>query len=201
MSEIKNPISIFGLTSSRDNISKTELEDNFDVLDDNSEMITSYISKETYETEEDGDLKPFKYKYVIEVYEPEYNDEDDGHDGNLYVTLYMVIDPKDVHPSIYQKVTNYSDVEEADYYDFQSEGFNVIFEQSEFKNGEYDLKEILNAAANAVDTINAMRGFWLDRYKNRLGNTGWDYIEWLINNKDLFSSAKERWEEEKEENN
>lgn len=40
-----------------------------------------------------------------------------------------------------------------------------------------EVQPVLDGIANRVQAINGMYGFFMDRPLNRLGNTGWDFLD------------------------
>ena len=63
------------------------------------------------------------------------------------------------------------------------------------KEGE----EILSKAGVCIDLIDSMRGFYLDKFENGLGNTGWDFLKELVYNESSVNLAMKRFEEWKQE--
>ena len=59
-------------------------------------------------------------------------------------------------------------------------------------DGGFD-KSVVDCIANVVDFIDNMRGFYLDRYQNRLGSTGWDYLYDFVKDVDCFKAALDRF--------
>lgn len=51
----------------------------------------------------------------------------------------------------------------------------------------------LNDIATVVDTIDAMRGFYLDKAWNRMGTTGWDSLHEMVEGKDAIFATINRY--------
>ena len=193
MSEIKNPISIFGVTFSKNTLKPIdEAFDICDIYDDDS--LDMYMGKEVFKTDEDDSIRPFNYKLAIEVYRPE------DETNEVWFTLYMVIHPNDLYEDNYLKRAY--NPEDLDYIDSVIEGYVVTLAHTKFNLNETDetIETLTNAAGTASETVNLMRGFWLDRYANRLGNTGWDYIEHLLYGTPLLTLAEQRFDEQNHNN-
>lgn len=119
----------------------------------------------TFTHEEDDDLC-FDYAYVANMYRGIY-------ENGIHCELLFVV------------LTGYEDVIEA----IQG-GFSIPLEVEYFEVNEpysYDsiiecpeAYEWLNNAANVFGVIDRFRGFYLDRYVNIIGNTGWDYINFSL---------------------
>lgn len=136
-------------------------------------------SKEVFNHEEEG--FPFKYKYVITAIQ---------FDDILQYEVSLVPMPTSLHPEVRKKVADFCGIEESelvvkDVYDY---GIYVCFghHTTDNINGTPPFEEdVLNGLAYAVGYANRMRGFYLDRKINRVGNSGWDMLHMAIENKPL----------------
>lgn len=175
------------------------LEDKFvEYYNDGGEAY--YVSKQTFNHVEDG--LSFRYKYMIEVVDfREFCDE-----NKITVNLFIV-------PTLWSLSQNKrdnvlsdfgSDIPKSDLTpDILRTGYGVSLGGEVFEVGDYDddpdwesrddIRDCLNVVANVFETINAMRGFWLDRVQNRIGNTGWDFLNDYINDKPFMEVAIQRY--------
>lgn len=69
--------------------------------------------------------------------------------------------------------------------DFAQEGYGVSLGEEIVEAHEQWNENILNGFATAIETINSLRGFYLDRPVNRLGMTGWDFLEMAMSDKEI----------------
>lgn len=79
-------------------------------------------------------------------------------------------------------------------------GFHVMLhnEQVPFNEDEDKmLNEVeykVNSAMAVHNAVEGLIGFDLDKYVNRIGNTGWDFLEDFCSDKDLITTALARFE-------
>lgn len=142
-------------------------------------------SKEMFRHDDD-DLG-FDYRICVEVVDwQEATGEDDKE---LVLELKLVPEFKSLSPKYQSSVLSCCGIEEAEVnaLDVSSYGCNVLLASEECKYDELDEK--LEAIANVFESINSLRGFYLDRYVNRIGNTGWDYLNGFINDEDYIQTA------------
>ena len=156
-----------------------------------------YISKEEFlhdETDCDEDGLKFNYRYVING--DAYCDRGKIH---RFYNLYLVVCPKSLCKEKLEDVLDCCGIsaDEANCCDVVDYGILVPMGDVEFEfdedNDEGWNDEVLNNIANVFETINGLRGFYLDKPMNRLGNTGWDLLYEAVRGKDLFESVKERY--------
>lgn len=156
-----------------------------------------YVSKQTFNHVEDG--LSFRYKYVIEVMDMRELCGEDRVTVNLLIvpTLQSLSEKnrKSVLEGFGDDVPTYDITP-----DIVMTGLSVALGGEAFEVGEDDdwedhdeIRECLNGIANIFETINSMRGFWLDRIQNRIGNTGWDFLHDYINDKPFQEAAFERY--------
>lgn len=198
--------SFAGLTPSK--IDRNALDEKFNRLEyGDSEVL--YISKEVFHhdvnNEDDGD---FEYRYCI-------HSEDFGECGNdaFEVTLCLVPLTSHILESLESSGNDYSNSEDpihSDWYviDAVSEGYYVQFgfsgeipyedSESSYADATDEAKENAIVAANVFECANSLRGFFLDRYVNMLGCTGWDYLnEWCYDKGSAIDSVMNRYKDEK----
>jgi hypothetical protein len=91
--------------------------------------------------------------------------------------------------------------DEQDLYDY---GCYVVMGRELLKGVEGDtpldtevVENKIKAAVASFTAFGGMCGFYLDRYQNRIGNTGWDYLNEWVKDIDMAKVAIERWKAEK----
>lgn len=169
----------------------------FDVVDDFDNLCL--VSKQVYEHgEDDGVFNRMKYRYVIIVYGPDdgltiKNEEGEEVDAECYAA-YLVPDMDCIHES---KVKSLQQCYGLDHLtldevkkclsvaDFAQEGYGVSLGEEIVEAKEQWNDDILNIFATAIDTINSLRGFYLDRYVNGIDMTGWDFLEIAMSEKEI----------------
>ena len=152
----------------------------------------AWMSKEVFHHNvEDEPKDNFDYRYMIEAYQCE-------DDGNTYYHLYMVPCYSSLSDKMKKNVLKCSGVEESDVNerDVFDYGCQLVIER-ESHEGEYD-PEVMNKIASVYKCIDSLRGFYLDRYQNRIGSTGWDMLAYYMNDEDFVDKALERYSKEKE---
>lgn len=168
---------IFGFELKSDIIN---VNDKFDVIwGDNDEFIF-YESKETFHHEEEG--LTFDYKYVIVG---EYCE------GKMHYTLYLVPCPNSLGEEKRKSVAACGgiDVEDIEAYDIWSYGCNILI-GSECEEGEVFNNVYFDLIASVFEIVDSMRGFFLDRYVNRIGNNGWDMLNDFVNDVPFLSKLR-----------
>ena len=85
--------------------------------------------------------------------------------------------------------------ENIDYYDVAEYGISVRMADEYLegiKEDKYNLDDIeavrerIEAITATYESVNILRGFYLDRSWNRMGTTGWDTLNNAINGEPLF---------------
>ena len=76
-------------------------------------------------------------------------------------------------------------------YDIYSYGFSIPIKTVETSIDKADY--IVDSAKAVYFGIQGLIGFELDKYKNRLGNTGWDMLNDFCNDVDLIKTALARY--------
>ena len=175
---------VFGISGDK----QFKTEDLFEVLYDETDRFFAY-SKETFTHDfEEGNLN-FKYKYVIEA---------DYCDGDIYYAFYLVPMPESLYKDKLESVLAYSDIdaEDCSIYDVRSYGLGVLFGSTK-TNGKNVNEDTIDAIANAMPTMDRLRGFYLDKIQNLIGNSGWDYLNEYINGIDATKVALDRYKTDK----
>jgi hypothetical protein len=182
---------IFGISTDMD----IKFDEKFEVIYDSGETMIAQ-SKETFTHEEEG--LNFKYKYVIEVAD---GNTWDG-ENNYYIELSVV----PTFDSLCNKKKEYlldsACVEECDVniYDVFNEGYSLFIGYEKYPTNDIPMDEhkevtsALDSIASVFETINAIRGFYFDKYVNRIGNTGWDFLNDFINDIPFIDSLNKRVE-------
>lgn len=156
-----------------------------------------YITKKTYNHEEDG--LNFKYKYVVRVEDLYELSGCDEHKGKFAINLYLVPTTDSMNESVLSRVKlscGIDDDDELNVADIISYGLGANILSEIVPNCRYidgtKVNEKLLAIANLLETIDSMRGFFLDRAWNRIGTTGWDVLKEMIHGIDYIESSFER---------
>lgn len=142
-----------------------------------------YETKEVYTAELDDDT-PYKFKYIIEAYR-------DFDRNKTHYALYLVPMFETLSEKKKQDVS-YSDDEDANVIDIHQYGYNIVMAM-ETHDGDYE-KEVMDRIVSVIPTIHSLRGFYLDKNKNRIGTDGWDLFRSFIDDSyDPYKSALDRY--------
>ena len=133
-----------------------------------------FVSKKIYDHDDDPDIK-FKYQYVITCWVSPENNE-------CYYQLRIVPTFESLHQSRKDKVVDFCGCEQVSISDMIGYGMSVLMDSTSSENG-YDQK-IADNIAQVIDTIDRFFGFYLDKYQNRIGTTGWDMMSDFIKGED-----------------
>ena len=185
---------IFGIGFDHDVLKADDLFDT--IRDSDDEVILA--SKETYHHKEDDGSLDFDYKYVMHA-ENLYEMTGEAVDENKWgIELKLVPMPKSLLTNELSDTAELHDEGEDDVelIDLVEDGkcVQMGFEKVDVSDG-YDkvMPAKFDEGASVVETINAMRGFYLDRPWNRIGSTGWDILNnYVGNGKDFISAAFDR---------
>ena len=175
---------VFGISGDK----QFKVEDLFEVQYDETDMFFAY-SKETFTHDFEEDNLNFKYKYVIEA---------DYCDGDIYYALYLVPMPDSLYKDKLESVLASFDIdaEDCSIYDVRSYGLGILFGSTK-TDGENVNEDTIDAIANAMPTMDRLRGFYLDNIQNLIGNSGWDYLNEYINGIDATKVALDRYKTDK----
>lgn len=169
-------ITIFGITTDKQ-FSWTEKFEESSWSDEER----YFESKEVFEHIDDD--FSFKYKYIIDVAERCWDRKED-----FAVSLELVILPESCYDL--DGVAEFSGISEEDvtWWDLlMYGGHSVNFGTTICEESE--IEETLTKIANVFESMDGLRGFFLDKAWNRIGSTGWDTILHAVLGDDLFAPA------------
>lgn len=152
-------------------------EDKFEVEYDDAED-SVLVSKETFHHDED-DLV-FDYKYVIERTLVE---------DETFYALYMVVCNNSINEELMSEIMGFcgleqkEDVEMRDIISYASA--EVMFGNVSEKTDEENT-EIYDKIASVFETMDRLRGFYIDKPWNMIGTTGWDTLRHAVLGEALF---------------
>ena len=193
----------FGSVSAMEKDEKNWLDLFEEYYNDDGEMIA--FSKEVFEHGFDfEDVCKFKYRLCIKVLTMNsfLSDDEDG-DNDVHIELFIVPLPKYLNSKIKNEIANCMGVEDIDVYDIVTYGNCPCLDRDYLTLNDnvdiYDVTEneeivkMLNACATTCKTINNLRGLYLDRTWNMIGNTGWDLLGDMLNGEDFIQKAFDRY--------
>ena len=183
----------------------TEL-DNFK-LDDNVENNYNdgehwlLWSKDTYKCYLDE--KPVEFKLVVEAADLYGLCGDKSCKGKVEVELYLVPLAKCCTEATLKKA-NCDEGRPTDEQDLFDYGCTVLMGRESLEGMKGDdpletetVKHTVHSAVAVMSCFGNLCGFYLDRYQNRIGSTGWDYLEeWCGDGTDYCQAALNRWKAE-----
>lgn len=181
------------------NVLYHRLNEKFDVVVSDPSSQIFLQSKKVFRHEEDG-LK-FDYRYCIEV----INLADwTGEDGKVLVNLKLVPEFGSLCVQRQADVFSSSGLEnsnEVGSYDVDGYGLSVpigseTLEITTSLDRSRKVKRLLDIAASVFESIDSLRGFYLDRPVNMIGVNGWDLLYDFINGEDYVKSALNRASEQ-----
>jgi hypothetical protein len=157
-----------------------------------------YFSKKTFRYEEEGYLD-FSYKYAIVVTDTRVYTGDD--DAPIVVELMLVPSFNDLaeeNKESLRSYMGYDDGEDDEWHwmDVLDYSFAVKMGEESIDNPNEDIRDewinsepikaILDSIVAIYESVDSLRGFYLDRAWNMIGTTGWDTLNNAINNEPLF---------------
>jgi hypothetical protein len=77
-------------------------------------------------------------------------------------------------------------------FDIISYGFGITLRSVTVENPD-DVEDKINSAIAVRHAVSGLIGFELDRYVNRIGNTGWDFLADYCNDEDPIKKALARY--------
>lgn len=156
-----------------------------------------YKSKKTYHHDEDE--FSFDYNYFVKVEDLYDLSGDDEHKGKFFVELTMIPTKEYCNEKILSNVAQFNgcEIDEIRLHDIVDSGYGarIGYETIEkiYSWNSPKLSNTLNGIATVIDTIDSMRGFYLDNYENRIGTTGWDKLHEMIDGTDAINETMKRW--------
>jgi hypothetical protein len=175
-------ISIFGITAPK---LINSWEEKFYCECNNSGESATYVSKETFVSNEDSDIPDFTFHYVVECMYCE---------GKWYYCLQMVPDFKYLTKEVQDGICECCGIEPTDviFSDMLAYGGCNIQFGCETTDGEDMNEDVVTNIANVFEYLDGTRGFALDKQWNQLGCTGWDTLNHALKGEDLFQPALKR---------
>lgn len=172
----------------------------FETLFEDEEIILQSVK--TYEHEEDG--FNFKYKYILRIqnYFCSSRMVEVEEEVNVYgADLSLMPIVESIDDSYLEKVASCcsEDPENITNYDVFSYGGFVTMGatqgvddyQDEFKGfSEADIPAVIALVSNVLETIDGMRGFYLDKVFNKINWNGWDVLNEIVNGEELNFCSK-----------
>ena len=146
-----------------------------------------FVSKEEFIHEGDDGIKDFKYRYAVVC---DLLGDDDN--PTWYYTLKLVVCPKSFDKKKLESVMDFCGVDEDEVTidDVISYGCDVNLGTETTEGEEFDYN-VVTDIANVFETINALRGFYLDRNWSPFFN-GWDIIRDCVEGVDMFKKIGEK---------
>jgi len=149
------------------------------------------LGKKEFQHEEEG--LNFKYRYAIRVLDLEELSGEEG--APIYIGLWLIPSPESLCEEIRESIISTMGNEDIGYYDVFEYGISVKMADEYLegiKEDKYNLNDIeavrerIEAITATYESMDSMRGFYLDRSWNGIGTTGWDTLNNAINNEPLF---------------
>jgi len=151
-----------------------------------------FLTKKIYHHKEEG--LNFNYKYAICAVDMRFTGDDQFAEDNVWaIEIYLVVSPSSLNKDIKQSIKDYT----GGYCEYQDIlqyglGIRMLYENKRFP--EENIEERMYEIANLIEFLDIMRGFYLDRYVNKIGSTGWDVIFTCVSNDDYIQRALKRYE-------
>lgn len=192
---------IFGITFTENNIFEGVWNDHWnEVYSSDDEFWVE--TKKTFKHEE-GDDFTFEYKYYVHITSFEEDDDNIIYNSELVLCPLLDFINKDIINELIE-----SDGIPKEYINIMDISFRhsppllyqeqLDFEINEWWTEDQSVIEILEKAVLAIEAIDRLRGFYLDKVVNRIGTTNWDLLKELIFNTNAFDISLKRSIEELE---
>lgn len=159
-------------------------------------------SKRNYKCYLDDD-REVEFKLVVQVEDLYGICGEESCKGTVDIEVLLVPLAKDCNEKTLKKANTDEDrpTDEQDLYDY---GCYVVMGRETIEGIEGDtpldtevVEDKIKAAVASMTFYGGTCGFSLDRYQNRIGSTGWDYLnEWCGNGLDACKAALDRWKAE-----
>lgn len=158
-------------------------------------------SKSTYKCYLDD--KEIEFKLVVQADDLYGLCGDPLCKGNVEVELYLVPLAKCCNEAMLKRANDDEDrpTDEQDLFDYGCRILMGRVSLDDIKDDEpletETVKHTVHSAVAVMSAYGGMCGFYLDRYQNRVGSTGWDYLEeWCGDGTDACRAALSRWKAE-----
>lgn len=154
------------------------------VYDNDTELIFDQKKLRTHE--EEG--LTFNYYYSVNVIDMYEATGDEGMEGKMTIELNLVLHHSSFSNDRLKKIINSVGVDSSNDLmtsDYNSEGSVVRIGYEDFPLEEHEdfdtvISEKVRDAFCAAESIDGMRGFFLDKPWNRIGTCGWDTIQYYM---------------------
>lgn len=199
MESIKSPIESLGITFSEENM--IEWRGNYKVV--RNDDVLHLKGKIREHGEDSGIFNNMKYRYVILVEGEDCglttHDKDNNEVPAELYSAYLVPTIESVPDSKIESMketygwddmTTAKARAEFDECDLANEGYAVNLGSIIIPAKDKWDDSVLNGMATALETIDAMRGFYLDRVINGVGMRGWDFLEFALTDKEFSDFFK-----------
>ena len=160
-------------------------------------------SKDTYKCYLGEDEKPVEFKLVVQADDLYGLCGDKSCKGKVEVELFLVPLAKCCNEATLKKANSDEGrpTDEQDLFDY---GCRVLMGRMSLDGIEDEepletekVKHTVHSSVAVFSAFGGMCGFYLDRYQNRIGSTGWDYLEeWCGDGSDACTAALDRWKAE-----
>ena len=182
---MEKKVKVFGIEGNK---TINSWREKFDCVYNNGDNAL-YVSKQEFEGGEE-EVQDFHYKYAIECFEYETN--------KWCYALSLVVMPSYCNKEFLSSVASCGciDENEVEVMDIiQHGGGSVQFGCETFEADELN-EDVLTDIANVFETMDSLRGFYLDKAWNGIGSNGWDTLNHCINGEDLLKPAMLRMKEQ-----
>jgi len=119
----------------------------------------------------------YKYKYLVKVTDLSAVSDDEEYEDKYEIMLYHMISPESMAQERIDEVV--SCCGDKDYISIVEYGTLDVLLGYKIASKD-ELEQYVNAAREAIQLIDSMRGFYLDKPVNRLGTDGWHIIRYAL---------------------
>ena len=176
---------------------KVDFDEHFEEYYGSDDRVV-YFSKKTFKHEEE-DLT-FNYKYAIVVTDVQFYSGDG--DAPMLVELILVPDYKDLTEENKENIKDYNGYSDGEisegwmWMDVLDYSFAVSMCAESIDNPTDDIRDewvesepikaLVESAVAVYESVDSIRGFYLDRAWNMVGTTGWDTLKNAVLGERLF---------------
>ena len=148
------------------------------------------LTNKTYRHEEEG--LNFEYKYAVSAIDMRFTGDEQLTEDNAFgIEIYLIVAPTSLHKDVIEKIKETTGGY-CEYQDILQYGLGV---RMLYENKGYpveNIEEIMYKIANFIEPMDHIRGFYLDRYINKIGSTGWDLIFNCVDGESFIKRAIKR---------